>query len=190
MLHNVAKKKENRMATKTLSIASTAPNFNLLATDGNRYNIRSFKNKELLMVVFGCNHCPYVIANEERIIEIQNNYVEQLQVIEINSNDSVKYPDDSYDKMVERAMERKYPFPYLHDKDQSVAKAFGATHTPEIFLFDKEHRLVYHGKLDDNWQDSSAVKTKYLRNAIDDTLAGTDVSVPETFSIGCTIKWK
>ncbi|MDP3583388.1 MAG: thioredoxin family protein, partial [Ignavibacteria bacterium] len=118
------------------------------------------------------------------------NYSSELQVVAINSNDDVKYPDDSFTEMKKRAAEREFSFPYLRDENQSVAKAFGATHTPEVFLFDAEQKLVFHGKIDDNWQDENSVHSKYLRNAIDELLAGKPISVPETFTIGCTIKWK
>jgi hypothetical protein len=92
--------------------------------------------------------------------------------------------------MIERAKLKGFNFPYLHDKTQETAKGYGATHTPEIFLLDKERKLVFHGKIDDNWQEPQSVKNKYLRNAIDELLAGKPISVPETFTIGCTIKWK
>jgi peroxiredoxin len=92
--------------------------------------------------------------------------------------------------MKKRAVEQNFNFPYLRDEDQSVARAFDATHTPEIFLFNKERKLVFHGKIDDNWQEPRKVQNHYLRNAIDELLAGKDISVPETFTIGCTIKWK
>ena len=178
------------MATNTLKIGSHAPDFNLQNVDGDFYSLESLKEKKAIIVVFGCNHCPYVIANEERLIEIQKVYSQQVQVVEINSNDSIKYPEDSFENMKIRFAERGFNFPYLRDEDQSVAKAYGATHTPEIFLFDQNRKLVFHGKIDDNWQDPSAVKTKYLRNAIDELLSGKEISVPETFTIGCTIKWK
>lgn len=178
------------MATNTLKIGSPAPDFELKNVDDKIYSLNSFQDKEAVIVVFGCNHCPYVIANEERLIEIQKDYAEKVQVVEINSNDSVKYPDDSFENMKIRAAERNFNFPYLRDEDQSVAKAYGATHTPEIFLFDKNRKLAFHGKIDDNWQDPSSVKTKYLRNAIDEILSGKEIAVPETFTIGCSIKWK
>lgn len=178
------------MATNTLKIGSPAPDFELKNVDDKIYSLNSFQDKEAVIVVFGCNHCPYVIANEERLIKIQKDYAEKVQVVEINSNDSVKYPDDSFENMKIRTAERNFNFPYLRDEDQSVAKAYGATHTPEIFLFDKNRKLAFHGKIDDNWQDPSSVKTKYLRNAIDEILSGKEIAVPETFTIGCSIKWK
>lgn len=178
------------MATDTLKIGSEAPDFNLKATDGNNYSLESYSDKELLLVVFTCNHCPYVKAYEDRLIDIQEDYKGSLQIAAINSNDSDNYPDDSFENMKERAIEKGFNFPYMHDEDQSVAKAYDAAHTPEIFLFDKDRKLAYHGKIDDNWQEPSNVKKRYLREAITQLLEGKQVSEPETFAIGCTIKWK
>jgi peroxiredoxin len=178
------------MATTMLSVGSPVPNFKLKSVDDKFYSLDSFSNKSGIVIVFGCNHCPYVIANEDRLIEIQTDYKENIQILEINSNDDVGYPEDSFDKMKARAIEKGFNFPYLRDDTQEIAKAYGATHTPEIFLINRQRKLVYHGKIDDNWQNPSQVKTKYLRNAIDEMLEGKEISVPETFSIGCTIKWK
>lgn len=178
------------MATDTLKIGSKAPNFNLPAVDGKTYSIDSFSDKQALIVIFSCNHCPYVRAYEDRIIQIQNDYKDKLQIVAINSNDTTNYPEDSFEEMIKRANEKKFNFPYLRDESQEVAKAYGATHTPEIFLFDKDRKLVFHGKIDDNWQDPTSVKSPYLRNAVEELLANKPISVPETFTIGCTIKWK
>lgn len=178
------------MATDKLTLGSKAPEFNLPAIDGKSYSLDSFDNKRFLIVVFSCNHCPYVQAYEDRIIEIQNDFNEYLSVVAISSNETINYPEDSFDKMKERAQLKKFNFPYLWDESQEVALAYGATHTPEIFLFDAERKLAFHGKIDDNWQDTKSVKSKYLRNAIEELIAGKNVSVPETFTIGCTIKWK
>ena len=178
------------MATDTLKIGSKAPEFDLPATDGNNYNIDTFKNKLLLIVIFSCNHCPYVQAYEERIKQIQNDLDDKLQIVAINSNEDVNYPEDSFDEMKKRAKERQFNFPYLRDETQKIAKAYGATHTPEIFMFNKNRELSFHGKIDDNWQDTTSVKTQYLRNAINEILEDKPISVPETFTIGCTIKWK
>ena len=152
--------------------------------------LNTFADKKALVIIFSCNHCPYVQAYEDRIIEIQKDYSKDVQVVAISSNEDVNYPEDSFENMKARAQMKKFNFPYLHDETQNVAKAYGATHTPEIFLFDKERKLVFHGKIDDNWQAPKSVKSKYLRNAIDELLSGKQISVPETFTIGCTIKWK
>lgn len=184
-------KKEVIMATNKLSIGSKAPDFNLKGIDGNNYSLESFEDAEGLVIIFSCNHCPYVHAYESRIKAVQGDYKKRgITIIAINSNDDKNYPEDSFENMKKRAEEQKFNFLYLRDEDQSVAKAFDATHTPEIFLFDSERKLAYSGKIDDNWQEPDKVVNHYLRNAIDELLEGKKISVPETYSIGCTIKWK
>lgn len=179
------------MITATLSIGSALPGFSLPGVDGNLYSQESFADKKGLIIVFSCNHCPYVKAYQERIKSIQKDYKDKgIAVVAINSNDETNYPDDSFDEMKRRAAEEKFNFPYLRDKDQAVAEAFDATHTPEIFVFDDKRKLIYHGKIDDNWQEPGKAVNHYLRNALDEFLQGKEISVPETFSIGCTIKWK
>jgi peroxiredoxin len=179
------------MSTKTLKIGSKIPYFKLKGVDEKDYSLDSFAGKKLLVVIFSCNHCPYVQAYEDRIKEIQREFeTKGLAVAAVNSNDDSQYPDDSFENMKKRAGEKHFNFPYLRDEDQSLAKAFDASHTPEIFLFDQERKLVYHGKIDDNWKDEKAVKNRYLREAIVELLDGEEISIPETFSIGCTIKWK
>jgi len=179
------------MSTDKLKIGSKAPDFNLLGVDKKYYSLNSFNDKEVLVIIFSCNHCPYVQAYEQRIISIQKDFADQgVQIIAINPNDDVNYPEDSFEEMIKRSNERKFNFPYLRDESQEVAKSYGATHTPEIFLFDKERKLRYHGKIDDNWKEPEKVKYQYLRDAINEVIQGKEVSIPETFSIGCTIKWK
>jgi len=180
-----------KLATNNLKIGSSAPEFNLSGVDGKKYSLNSFVDKRALLVIFSCNHCPYVQAYENRIKQIQKDYIsEGVTVVAINSNEDVNYPDDSFENMKKRATEQKFNFLYLRDDDQSVARAYDATHTPEIFLFDKDRKLAFHGKIDDNWQEPSKVQNNYLRNALDELLIGKEISVPETFTIGCTIKWK
>jgi peroxiredoxin len=179
------------MATNTLKIDSPAPDFTLLGIYGKKYSLSSFADKKALIVIFSCNHCPYVHAYEERIKQIQQDYGDKgVIVVAINSNDDVNYPDDSFENMKKRAAEKKFNFLYLRDGDQSIARAYDATHTPEIFLFDNERKLAFHGKIDDNWQEPNKVQNHYLRNALDELLTEKEISVPETFTIGCTIKWK
>jgi peroxiredoxin len=179
------------LATNNLKIGSAAPDFNLEGIDGKKYSLSSFDDNKALIVIFSCNHCPYVQAYEGRIKQIQEGYKGKgVTVVAINSNEDVNYPDDSFENMKKRAFEQKFNFLYLRDEDQSVARAYDATHTPEIFLFDKERKLAFHGKIDDNWQELNRVQNHYLRNALDELLAGKEISVPETFTIGCTIKWK
>jgi peroxiredoxin len=179
------------MATNTLKIGFAAPDFNLLGIDGKKYSLTSFKDKKALIVIFSCNHCPYVQAYEDRIKQIQKDYQNKgVEIIAINSNEDKGYPEDSFDNMKKRAAEQKFNFLYLRDEDQSVARAYDATHTPEIFLFDGNRKLAFHGKIDDNWQQPNRVNNHYLKDALDEILAGKEISVPETFTIGCTIKWK
>lgn len=179
------------MQNQKLTIGSQAPDFNLKNIDGKYYSLESLKENKVLLVIFSCNHCPYVQAYEQRIINLQTDYKSKgLQVVAINSNDDVNYPEDSFEDMVKRGKSKGFNFLYLRDDTQEVAKAYGATHTPELFLFDNERKLVYIGKIDDNWMEPSKVVTHYLKNAIEEVLKGEPVSVPETFAIGCTIKWK
>jgi peroxiredoxin len=179
------------MATKTLKIGSSMPEFDLKGIDGKNYSTNTYNNKKALVIIFSCNHCPYVQAYEERIISIQKDYEERgVTLLAINSNDATQYEEDSFQNMVKRAEEKGFNFAYLRDEDQEVARKFDASHTPEVFVFDDKRKLVYHGKIDDNWKEPEKVNSKYLRSALDEMLAGKEISVPETYSIGCTIKWR
>lgn len=173
-----------------LEQAAKAPDFtDLQAADGRRYSLRSFDDKPVLVVMFTCNHCPYVVAYEDRMVAIQRDYAEKgVQLVAINSNDDKNYPEDSYPLMVKRAKEKGFNFPYLRDPDQKVAEAYGAVCTPHVFAFDKERRLRYKGRIDDS-RDPHQVKSHDLRNAIDDLAAGRNVRTPETRPFGCSIKW-
>jgi len=165
--------------------------FNLPGTDGTNHNLREYSEKKAVVVTFSCNHCPYVRAWEDRMVEVQADYAPRgVQLVAINSNDAVKYPEDSFEKMKERACEKKFNFPYLRDESQEVAKAYGAERTPEVFLFDKSGSLRYHGVIDDNYDDPAAVKIRYLREALDAVLTGAPPRTTETKPVGCTIKWK
>jgi peroxiredoxin len=178
------------MPGQQLSIGQPLPPFiRLNGVDGATHSHSDYVTP-VLVVVFSCNHCPYVQAYEDRIMAFQREYAAKgVQLVAINSNEEKNYPEDSYDEMVKRASARKFNFPYLRDADQSAANAFGATHTPQFFVFDTERKLRYSGKLDDNWKEPAAAKEHYLRDAVDALLAGKPVAVAETHSIGCTIKW-
>ncbi len=168
-----------------------APDFSLIGTDGKQYSLATFKDAKALVVVFSCNHCPYVQAYEDRLIELQKDYASQgVRLVAINSNDDLNYPEDSFDAMLTRATEKGFNFPYLRDDSQGVAKAYGATHTPHLFVFGPDRALAYTGKIDDDWQDPKAVKRRFLREALDAVLLGKPVPEPQTHAIGCTIKWK
>jgi peroxiredoxin len=187
--------KPNRFKVKSASaelmlpLGSLAPNFDLEGADGKRYSLESFSKSTALAVVFTCNHCPYSQAYEGRLVGMQGDYAGKgVQLVAINSNDDKSYPEDSYPEMVKRAKARGFNFPYLRDPDQKAAEAYGAVCTPHVFAFDKERRLRYRGRIDDS-RDPKQVKSRDLRNALDDMLAGGDVKVPDTRPFGCSIKW-
>ena len=174
-----------------LKIGSKAPDFSLPGVDGKAYSLNEFRGKRILVVVFMCNHCPYVQAYIERIKAVQSDFgVKSVQVVGINANDEVNYPGDSFDKMIEMNKTRKLNFPYLRDEDQTVATAYGAQCTPECFVFDADRKLRYHGRIDDNYKDENAVKTYDLRNAINALIHNQKVAIELTPAIGCSIKWR
>ena len=174
-----------------LKVGQQAIPFDLPGIDGTNHSLREYSEKAAVAVIFSCNHCPYVRAWEDRMVQIQADYApKEVQLIAINANDSSKYPDDSFPKMKERAREKNFNFPYLRDEGQEIPRAYGAERTPEVFLFDKAGILRYHGAIDDNYDDPAKVKAKYLRDALDTVLAGRNPLVPETKPVGCTIKWK
>jgi peroxiredoxin len=175
----------------TLALRERLIPFALPATDGGTVSADTYADKPVLGVVFWCNHCPYVKAWEDRMIAIQREYADRgVQFVLISSNDPVQYPDDSFDAMKVQAQKKAYPFPYLFDASQEVARAYGATRTPEIFLFDRERMLRYHGAPDDNFENPGAVKAAYLKDALEALLAGRDPTTAETPPKGCTIKWR
>lgn len=174
-----------------LALQSRLIPFSLNGTDGRTLRPEDVAQAKVLGVIFTCNHCPYARAWEDRLIRIQRDYANRgVRLILINSNDPAKVPDDSFDQMKARAQAKGYPFPYVFDETQEVAKAYGATRTPEIFLFDDSRTLRYHGAPDDNYEDPAAVQHHYLRDALDALLAGSAPSTPATKPVGCTIKWK
>jgi peroxiredoxin len=173
----------------TLALNSRAPNFDLPAVDGKEYALSSFAEKPVLVVIFSCNHCPYVKAYEDRMVSIQRDYAGRgVQFVAINSNDDKAYPEDSFPEMVKRAREKGFNFPYLRDESQKVVEAYGGVCTPHAFAFDKSRRLRYRGRIDDS-KDVSKVTVHDLRNALDDLAAGREVRVPDTRPFGCSIKW-
>ena len=173
----------------TMSLGSSAPGFELPGVDGREHSLSSFEDRQVLVVVFSCNHCPYVVAYEDRMVSIQRDYSARgVQLVAINSNDEKSYPEDSFAKMVGRAKEKGFNFPYLRDASQQTVAAYGAVCTPHVFAFDDKRLLRYRGRIDDS-KDPSKVTTDDLRNAIDDILAGRDVRVPDTRPFGCSIKW-
>lgn len=165
--------------------------FELSDTEGRAIRPDDFTDARVLGVVFTCNHCPYAQAWEDRLIEAQRDFAPSgVRLVLISSNDPAKVPADAPERMRERARAKRYPFPYLYDRTQEVARAYGATRTPEIFLFDSDRVLRYHGAPDDNYEDPAAVQHPYLRQAVEALLRGDAPATAETKPVGCTIKWR
>lgn len=172
-------------------LGSPCPDFQLLGVDGHTYEGRDFLKQKAFLVMFICNHCPYVIAVEERLIALTKYFANQpVAIAAICSNDSDKYPADSFANMKLRARDKNYPFPYLHDPTQKTARDFGAVCTPDFFLFDSSGSLAYRGRLDDSWKDPAAVKSQDLKLAIEAVLSDKKPTEPQRSSMGCSIKWK
>lgn len=175
----------------TVSPGKAAPAFSLPGTDGKTHTLDSFKGSKALMVVFMCNHCPYVLAWLDRIVALARELEPRgLKTVAISSNDPVAYPQDSFPKMKEFARERELPFPYLFDETQEVARAYGAACTPDIYVYDAARKLAYHGRVDDNHEDPKLVKQRDLRDALSLILAGKPVAAHQEPSMGCNVKWK
>ncbi len=176
---------------KKVEIGSRAPDFNLPGVDGKDHSLTLYKDKKVVVVMFTCNHCPYVQAYEDRLMGIQRDYAAKgVQLIAINANDSAGYPEDGFDNMVRRAKEKGFNFPYLRDEGQRVARAYGGEYTPEVFVLNSKFQVRYIGRVDDNWQHPAKIKSHDLQNAIEAVLAHKKVENPITHAIGCTIKWK
>ncbi len=173
-----------------LHIGSKAHSFVLVGTDGNVHSLNDFNDKDVLCIMFTCNHCPYVIAVEERINNIAKKYSDSsFGLICINANDETLYPEDSLEGMKKRSAEKGFVFPYLRDDSQTTAMSYDAICTPDIYLYDKGRVLKYRGRIDDNWKDESAVKSKDLERAIDLLLTGKEIDFEMVPSMGCSIKW-
>jgi peroxiredoxin len=174
-----------------ISIGTAAPQFTLPATDGNTYSCEDLAGETATVIMFWCNHCPYVIPNQQRVIAMQAEYADRgVKFAAICANNALTYPADSFENMRKRAQEMGYNFPYLHDESQEVARAFGAERTPEVFVFDAGGTLRYHGRIDDNHEDVGRATSHDLRNALEAILTGAAVDPAETGAYGCTIKWK
>jgi peroxiredoxin len=159
--------------------------------DGTEITLGEKAGPKGTLVVFTCNHCPYVKAWEDRIAALGNEYAQKgIGVVAINSNNPARNPDDGFEGMRQRAKEKKLEFPYAVDETSGVAKAFGATKTPEVFLFDAGGKLAYHGAVDDNSESAEGVKANYLKDAMDAVLAGKPASPAETKALGCGIKFR
>jgi len=168
-----------------------AISFTLQGTDDKTHSLSDYDDKVAIVIIFSCNHCPYVQAWIERLIDIQTDYEDKgVQLLAINANDAKKYPDDSFAKMKECTRNKGLNFVYLHDETRDIARAYGAERTPEVFLFDQERVLQYHGAIDDNFREPKEVKRPYLRDALDSLLKQQTPPMVETRAVGCTIKWK
>lgn len=181
--------------SEMVPLGSMAPDFRLSGTtDGvtdATVSLADFKNAKALLVVFMCNHCPYVKAINDRLAQLARNYQPRgLAVVAINSNDATRYPDDGLPAMKEQHRSHGFSFPYLVDDTQSVARAYGAVCTPDFFLFDDAQRLSYRGRLDDNWKEPQNVTRRDLADAVEALLTGGAPTADQIPSMGCSIKWK
>ena len=174
-----------------LNIGDEAPDFKLPGVDGKAHTLDSFKGKKALAIIFMCNHCPYVQGSIERMRAFQSEFgIKGLQIVGINSNDEINYPDDSFDKMIEMNKARRLNFVYLRDEDQKTANDYGAQCTPECFVFDEHRKLRYHGRIDDSPREESKASVTDLRNAVDALLHNRKVVIELTPATGCSIKWR
>jgi len=177
--------------SKVLALGTIMPSFSLADPSGERYTLEDIKGAEGTLIVFTCNHCPYALAIWPRLIRLAIQAGEDgIGTVAINPNIHPDYPDDQPEKMAEKMVEWGIPFPYLVDQDQQVARQYGAECTPDIYLLDQENRLVYHGRLDDNWKNESAVTRRELWEAIEAMVNGIPISTRSNPSIGCSIKWR
>jgi len=179
------------MYSVDIPLGTIMPDFELKDPFGNVYKSDKLYGEKGLLVVFTCNHCPYAIAVWPRLIRLSK-YAKELGIntVAINPNIHPNYPEDAPEKMIEKIKEWEIPFPYLIDETQKVAKAFKAQCTPDIYLFDKDHKLVYHGRIDDNWQDESKVTKEELKEAITNLAERKPINPVQYPSMGCSIKWR
>lgn len=173
----------------TLQIGQVAPAFNLPATNGKTYSLSDFRSK-YLVVFFTCNHCPYVIGSDEETRKVADEYSENgVEFVAINSNSENTYPEDSFQNMVKRMEEYKFPWFYLHDKSQEIAKTYGALRTPHFYVFNENRELVYTGRGNDSPRDTSRMKINDLERVLSELTSGKEISVKVTNPIGCNVKW-
>jgi len=174
----------------TLQIGEQAPDFRLPATDGRTWSLDDFKDARVLVIFFTCNHCPYVIGSDEVTRATALKYEPHgVRFVGINSNSENTKPEDSFENMVRRMEEHRFPWVYLRDETQEVAKAYGALRTPHFYVFDENRKLVYTGRGVDNPRETSKMTVNDLDNALADIVAGRPVAVPLTNPIGCNVKW-
>jgi peroxiredoxin len=175
----------------TLSIGSKAGGFSLKATDGKVYSLKDFADAKVLVIFFTCNHCPHVTGSDEVTRKTANKFAAQdVKFVGINSNSRHTYEEDSFENMVKRMEQYKFPWVYLYDETQTIARAYGALRTPHFFVFNKERKLVYTGRGVDNPRDISKMTVNDLENALEELLGGKEITTPETNPIGCNVKWE
>lgn len=173
------------------SLPESVANVKMKGVDGKEVTLKELMGPKGLLVIFSCNHCPWVKAWQARMVALGNEYSQKgVGVVAVNSNDVTVYTDDDMEHMVAQAKEHGYRFPYVMDATSDVARAFGATRTPEAFLFDAQGKLVYHGAIDDNAEKPQEVKKTYLADALAAVVAGKPVPVAETKALGCSIKFR
>jgi peroxiredoxin len=179
---------------KGYDIGDVATDFKLKNVDGKMVSLADYKDAKGFIVIFSCNTCPYVVAYEDRMIELHNAYAKKgFPVVAINPNDPAVSPGDSFEKMQERAKEKNFPFAYVFDEKQEIFPQYGATRTPQVYLLEKTSKgniVRYIGAIDDNFRDAAAVQERFLENAVDAILTKNEVPVKTTRAIGCTIKVK
>ena len=177
--------------SRDLPLGTRCPDFRLPSVDGKSFALDDFREATALVVMFLCNHCPYVQAVEDRIIQLNREYAPRgVPFLAICANDPTDYPDDRPEQLLARWREKHYAFPYLLDASQDVARAFHAVCTPDIFVFDRNRCLAYHGQIDDNWKEPARVRRRDIRDALDALLGGRAPAREQTPSIGCSIKWR
>ncbi|QGH36094.1 redoxin family protein [Gracilibacillus salitolerans] len=174
----------------TLELGQKAPDFTLPATDGKKYSLVDFDDANVLVVFFTCNHCPFVVGSNEVTRATAEKYANQgVKFVGINSNSVNTKPDDSFEVMVEQMEEKKFPWVYLQDESQDVAKAYGALRTPHFYVFDQNRELIYTGRGLDNPRESEKATVNDLENALSEHLAGKEITTPLTNPLGCNVKW-
>ncbi len=177
--------------TFTLSIGEKAPGFKLPATDGREYALSDFDDAKVLVVFFTCNHCPYVIGSNEVTRETALKFSDQgVRFVGINANSSNTNPKDSFEYMIEQMEEKDFPWLYLHDETQEIAKAYGALRTPHFYVFNEERKLIYTGRGVDSPKDIDKMAINDLERALTEKLANEPISVPLTNPLGCNVKWE
>ncbi len=175
----------------TLKLGAKAPDFNLPATDRKNYKLADFSDAKVLVIFFTCNHCPFVTGSDELTRKTAEKHMKNgVRFVGINSNSENTYAADSFDGMVKRMKQHNFPWLYLHDKSQDVARAYGALRTPHFYVFDSSRTLIYTGRGVDNPRESTKMRANYLDRVLEGHLSGKPVSVPMTNPIGCNIKWE